>query len=176
MPTKTHAVVEPGVWRIDRTRSTLAFRVRHFGVATVHGHFQSFDGRIESGEDGLHVEGRVDVISVESGNAIRDERLRTEFFDAAAHPAITLRARGAERLRGELEIRGVSRPVELALTVETLDDGSPRLRAVTTLRRSDFGLEWDALRQAGRLLVSDEVWLAADVVLTRARHLSHRRR
>jgi polyisoprenoid-binding protein YceI len=72
-------------------------------------------------------------------------------------------------LRGELTIRGVSRPVELVLTVDELEDGSTRLRADTKLRRSDFGLEWDALRQAGRLLVADELRLTADVVLTPAR-------
>ena len=169
MPTRIETIVEPGVWRIDRSRSTVAFRVRHFGVATVCGHFQSFDGRIEAGADGLRVEGRVDVASVDSGHPVRDERLRAEFFDAARHPAITLRASGVELLRGTLTIHGVSRPVELALTVEALEDGSPRLRAEATLQRSDFGLEWDALRQAGRLLVSDEVRLVADVVLRRAR-------
>ncbi len=169
MSAKTPTVVEPGVWRIDRTRSTVGFRIRHFGVATVRGHFQSFDARIEAGEHGLRVDGHVDVASVDTGNQIRDERRRTEFFDAACHPSIALRASGAECLRGELTIRGVSRPVELVLTVDELEDGSTRLRADTKLRRSDFGLEWDALRQAGRLLVADELRLTADVVLTPAR-------
>jgi polyisoprenoid-binding protein YceI len=73
MSAKTHTVVEPGVWRIDRTRSTVGFRIRHFGVATVRGHFQSFDARIEAGEHGLRVDGHVDVASVDTGNQIRDE-------------------------------------------------------------------------------------------------------
>lgn len=68
---------------------------------------------------------------------------------------------------GELTIRGVSRPVELELTVDADQDELLRLRATGTIRRSDFGLEWEALREAGRLLVADEVRLLADVVLRR---------
>jgi hypothetical protein len=35
MGTTTSTVVEHGLWRIERSRSTIAFRVRHFGVASV---------------------------------------------------------------------------------------------------------------------------------------------
>jgi polyisoprenoid-binding protein YceI len=162
-------VVEPGTWRSDRARSEIGFRVRHFGVATVRGSFQSFDCRLEARDGALRLAGHADVVSVESGNEIRDARLRSEFFDAEHHPRISLCAR-LERRRaiGELTIRGVTRPVELALQTEALDAATLRLRADGRIRRSDFGLEWAALSQAGRLLVADEVRLLADVVVTRA--------
>jgi polyisoprenoid-binding protein YceI len=57
--------------------------------------------------------------------------------------------------------------VKLEMSVESLEDDAVRVRAETRIRRADFGLEWDALRDAGRLLVADEVRLVADVVLTR---------
>ena len=151
----------------DRARSSIAFRVRHLGVATVHGHFDSFAGRLDAGEAGLRVEGHVDAASVATGNRIRDGRLRSEFFDAEHHPAIVLRANGDGQLAGELTIRGVTRPIELATTVEPHADGSLRIRASGRIRRSDFGLEWDALRDAGRRLVADEVRLQADVVFAK---------
>jgi polyisoprenoid-binding protein YceI len=170
MSIQTPPLIENGPWRIDSSRSRVEFRVRHFGVATVRGRFESFSGRVEAGEGGLRVDGRVDVASVETGHGIRDSRLRTEFFDAERHPAIVLHADSSgelPRLRGELTIRGVTRPVELAVSVDARGDVA-RMRAVTTIRRSDFGLEWDALRDAGRVLVADEVRLRADVVLTPA--------
>jgi polyisoprenoid-binding protein YceI len=152
---------------IDRSRSSIAFRVRHFGVATVRGHFGSFAGSLDPDDDGLRIDGQVDVASVETGNAIRDARLRSEFFGAERFPAIALTARAAgdtSRLIGDLTIRGVSRPIEFALRTDVGDDDSVRLRADGSIRRSEFGLEWDALRQAGRVLVSDEVRVRADVV------------
>jgi polyisoprenoid-binding protein YceI len=108
---------------------------------------------------------------VQTGNAIRDQRLRSEFFDNQSHPTISLLAsadQGHRRLFGELTIRGVSRPVELASTADADQDGVVHLRADGRIRRSDFGLEWEALREAGRLLVADEVRLLADVVLRRS--------
>jgi polyisoprenoid-binding protein YceI len=171
MRTKTTNHVEQGVWRLDRSRSTIAFRVRHFGVATVRGHFGSFACRLDADDAGMRIEGHVDVASVDTGNAVRDARLRSEFFDAEGHPAIWLRAGAAEAdgsVKGELTIGGVTRPIELALTIDSGDDGTVRLRGTGRIRRSDFGLEWDALRQAGRLLVSDDVRLVASVVLTRS--------
>ena len=53
------------------------------------------------------------------------------------------------------------------MSVASLEDDAVRVRAETKIRRSEFGLEWDALRDAGRLLVADEVRLVADVVLER---------
>lgn len=160
-----------GIWSVDHSRSKIAFRVRHFGVATVRGRFTSFGGRLEAADGRVSVEGHVDVTSVDTGNEIRDERLRAEFFEAEQHPAITLNAggtNGGQRVRGELTLRGVARPVDLELRVEPGGDGTLRVRAEGRIRRSDFGLEWEALRQAGRLLVADEVKVRADVVLTRS--------
>ncbi|HWK29628.1 MAG TPA: YceI family protein [Solirubrobacter sp.] len=152
-------------WRIDRTRSTVGFRVRHFGVATVRGTFASCSARLECRDGELHVDGQVDVASVATGDEIRDGRLRDEFFHVAEHPSIALRAHGAERLIGDLTIHGVTRRVVLSAEIEPLGDAL-HVHARGTLRRSDFGLEWDALRQAGRLLVADEVKVVADVVFT----------
>jgi polyisoprenoid-binding protein YceI len=152
MGTTTSRLVEHGLWRIERTRSTIAFSIRHFGVATMRGRFASFAGDVRAEEDGLHVEGLVDVASIETGTSVRDARLRSEFFDVERHPTISLRASAApdeRHLRGELTIRGVTRPIALALTGDVADDGTVRLRGKGKLRRSDFGLEWEALREAG---------------------------
>lgn len=126
MSTKYAQAVGPGLWRADRSRSAVGFRVRHFGVAAVRGQFESFACSLLSHADAT-----------------------------------------GRRMLGELTIRGVSRPVELELTVDADQDELLRLRATGTIRRSDFGLEWEALREAGRLLVADEVRLLADVVLRR---------
>lgn len=178
MGVTTTRVLDEGVWQVDRSRSTVGFRVRHFGVAMVAGRFESFAGHLESRDGELHVEGHVRLASVVTGNRIRDARLRSEFFDAERYPVSSLRARGVERggLGGELTIRGVTRPIELRLTVDPEGDDRARVRLEGNIRRSDFGLDWDALREAGRLLVGDEVGLHADGVLTRAAYPVRARR
>lgn len=110
----------------------------------------------------FRIDGHVDVASVQTGNAIRDRRLRSEFFDTESYPSISLQARankGDRRLLGELSIRGVTRTVELGLTVDADPHGALRLRAEGKIQRSDFGLEWEPLCEAGQLLVADEVRL-----------------
>jgi polyisoprenoid-binding protein YceI len=168
-------LLEQGTWRVDRSRSTVVFLIRHMGVATVRGGFSSFHGRVDVTEAGLDVEAIVDVASVESGDDIRDARLRTEFFDAEHFPAMAYRAERAAPMRsggwllgGDLTIRGVTRPVELRATAEGLDDETVRVRADGEIRRTDFGLDWEALRKGGRLLVADRLRLTADVVLIRS--------
>ena len=154
----------------------VGFVIRHFGVATVIGRFESFEGRLEACDGELRVEGHVHPASVVTGNGIRDARLRSEFFDAERYPECVLRAGGSERdrLLGELTIRGVTRPVELWVAVGPEGDDSCVLRVEGSIRRSDFGLDWDALRNARRLLVADEVRMSADIVLTRAESPANR--
>jgi polyisoprenoid-binding protein YceI len=171
-----------GAWRVDSSRSRVGFSIRHMGVATVRGHFSAFAARVRVDDGALSVEGDVDARSVDTGDAIRDGRLRSEFFDVERFPAITFRADGAARapdrrssqLTGLLTIRGVTRPVALRVRAERPAEHAMRLVADGRIRRSDFGLEWDALRQAGRVLVSDHVRLTIDAVLTPSEHRSGR--
>ena len=169
MSASAESVFGEGVWRVDRSRSTIRFDVRHLGVATVHGRFNSCAGRLEARDGELQVDGQVDVASVVTGNRIRDARLRSEFFDAERHPSSSLRASCSAsdgRLAGELTLRGVTRPVELTMTIGPDAAGAVHVRAEGSIRRSDFGLDWGALREADRLLVADGVRITADVVLT----------
>ena len=152
---------------LDRTRSTVGFLIRHLGVATVRGTFGSFDAQVREGPAGLCVHGSLDAASVDTGEPIRDGRLRDEFFDAPEFPVITFEGLASDEsgVIGFLTIRGVTQPVRMELSTEPLDDGSVHLHAEGRIRRSDFGLDWDALRKAGRLLVADNVRLFADVVV-----------
>jgi polyisoprenoid-binding protein YceI len=161
-----------GSWRVDGSRSHVGFTIRHIGVATVRGHFSQFAARIGLDHGTMSVDGDVDVRSVHTGDGIRDGRLRSEFFDAEHFPAITFWAEGPvpdrhpSLLTGGLTIRGVTQPVALRVRGERPDDHTMRLVADGRIRRSDFGLEWDALGPAGRALVADHVRLAIDVVVT----------
>jgi polyisoprenoid-binding protein YceI len=175
MSSRTLNVLEQGTWRVDHSRSSVGFLIRHLGVATVRGRFSSFRGRIDVTEGGLLADTVVQVASVDTGDRVRDQRLRNEFFDAERFPAMTVRVErvggmpgGDWLLRADVTIRGVTRPVELHATVEPLGENTVRVHADGRIRRSDFGLDWAALRNGTRLLVADRVRLTADAVLSRS--------
>lgn len=151
-------------WIVDSPASSVRFRIRHFGVATVEGRFTRFAGSIDRHGAGA----RLDVASIDTGNDIRDRRLCSpEFFDVDRHPTIGFEADGplAAITAGGLTIKEVTRPVVLELAMEGLDGGAVGLRSRASISRKEFGLEWDALWESGRLIVSDRVDLRFDLVL-----------
>jgi polyisoprenoid-binding protein YceI len=195
MTTTTSATVSPAVrdvdgvvlpvaggWTIDPGHADVAFVGRHFGLTRVRGRFTGITGEVTFGErledSGVAVE--IDMRSVSSGDQARDDHLRSsDFFDVAHHPTATFRSTGVDvvgataTMHGELTIKGVTRPITLA--VEFLGHardpwGADRavLSARGTINREDWGLTWNMLLEAGGLLVSKEVKLEIDVELIRS--------
>jgi polyisoprenoid-binding protein YceI len=173
-------LVPPGIWAVDCERSMIGFAVRHLKVTKVRGRFRNVEGVIRcDGSDVLSVRGLIDVASIDTGDARRDARLRSEeFFDVERHPAIVVEAGSSSMSAGEgltvcgtMTIRGVRRP--LALRVEgratpVNGDGELRIRARGAVSRRAFGLDWDSAFVTGGLLIDDRVVLLLDVVVVRA--------
>ncbi|MFE6623937.1 YceI family protein [Streptomyces sp. NPDC057740] len=147
--------VETGTWQLDPAASTVA--VRHktlWGLMTVKGSFAAVTGDGEVRPDGSAV-GTItlDVASLDTGNAKRDEHLRAaDFFDAANHPEITFSARGAElrdgdtvHVVGQLTVRGISRPKTFTARLVGADAESLTLDAEFTVDREQFGMGWNQL-------------------------------
>ena len=58
--------------------TSVDFAVKTFwGLTTVHGRFDRFDGAYEVGPDGTKIELTIDVDSLDTGNAMRDKHLRS---------------------------------------------------------------------------------------------------
>jgi polyisoprenoid-binding protein YceI len=176
MTTATQPLLEHGIWRLDPARSHIGFAIRHLRIATVRGRFGAFSCRIRETGGALRIEGRVEAGSVDTGEPIRDDRLRNGFFQVERFPAIDFGARCTTPAPGKdwvipglLSIRDVTRPVILRAKTEPLDPDTVRVVAEGEIRRSDFGLEWAALREAGKLLVADTVKLQIGAVLARER-------
>jgi polyisoprenoid-binding protein YceI len=149
-PSDSHALVPPGSWRISG-ESRIGFTVRSLG-RPVRGRFRSFRGRLVHGAgDGVMASGSVEVASIDTGNAKRDDHLRSaDFFDAANHPRITFASRRiiAEGhgydIPGMLTMKGVSKDVSLVgrrIAPEPGDQrGTIRIVAEATINRHDFGV------------------------------------
>ena len=171
-----------GVWAIDPGHADVAFIGRHFGLTRVRGRFTGITGEVTFRErlEDTTVTVEIDMASVSSGDRSRDDHLRSaDLFDVEHHPVARFRSTRIEvngssaTMHGELTIKGVTRPVALAVDyLGHARDPWANDRAVfsarTTLNREDWGLTWNMLLEAGGLLVSREIRLELEVELLRA--------
>jgi len=126
----------------------------------------------------------VDVASVDTDAADRDDQLRSEeFFDTGQFPRARFNStsivRSDERFRisGVLELRGVSHPIELEVTTETDDRNGELSRASFdvhgTIDRQAFGLHWNQDLDVGGVVVGDQVQLQVHVEAIRVPEWTH---
>ncbi|MEA2331998.1 MAG: hypothetical protein QOH58_2136 [Thermoleophilaceae bacterium] len=176
--------VPAGTWKVDPTHSSVAFEVKHLMIATVRGHFSEFDGELEAAEDdpaNSRARGSVKVASIDTGNAERDEHLRSpDFFDAERYPEMrfeTTRIQHVEggryRVAGDLTIKDQTREVEVDATVEGAAEdpwGNERVGVSIrgTVNRTEFGLTWQQALASGGLLVGEDVRILIDISAVRA--------
>jgi polyisoprenoid-binding protein YceI len=167
-----------GTYTIDPSHSSVSFSARHLMVSKVRGRFAVKGGQIVISEDpaASSVEAIVDATSVHSGDAARDEHLRSDdFFGTDSFPTIEFRSfqvdnhgEGEFTLVGDLTVRGVTRRVELDgeyLGTQETPFGDTRIgfTAETEVNRKDWGLTWNMAIEVGGVVVSDKVKLTIDV-------------
>ena len=169
-----------GTYAIDPTHSRVGFVVRHAMVTKVRGAFTvngeaHFEGANPAASN---INVTVDVASVDSGNADRDNHLRTsDFFAIEQYPTMTFTSTGVElvsdnevNVTGDLTIKDVTRQVTLPMEFAgqaTDPFGNERVgfEGSTTVNRSDFGLNWNAALEAGGVLVSEKATLEFEISL-----------
>jgi polyisoprenoid-binding protein YceI len=178
----TNEATMTSLWTVDPAHTTVRFSVRHLMITNVHGVFEKVAGtvRYDPREPAAaQIEIAIPAESVHTREPNRDVHLRSaDFFDVAAHPTITFKSTGVRRgetapleITGDLTIRGTTRATTLAVTEVTPEhrdyQGARRIGASATakLRRSDFGMTFNKVLDAGGVGVGDEVSLFVDVSL-----------
>jgi polyisoprenoid-binding protein YceI len=125
-------VADPLSLRIDPARSSLTFTISRPGE-TVEGKAPGFSGEVrvepEHPEQGASVLLRVEAASLDTGNGIRDKKMRKSHLEVATFPQIVFQSTsvsfqdpqgplrpGAERqamVEGRLDLHGVARTVRI---------------------------------------------------------------
>jgi polyisoprenoid-binding protein YceI len=138
----------PTRWTLDPTDTSVEFAVKTFwGLATVHGRFDRFDGFYEIGPDGALIDLTIDAESIDTGNRKRDEHLRSaDFFDVTEHPQVRFTStrvydvgNGILHVVGELEAAGAVVHVEFPALVSDVD-GDVEVEVTTTVDQARFGM------------------------------------
>ncbi len=161
-----------GTYAVDASHTHVGFSVRHAMVSRTKGRFADVAGEIVIAEDPVEssVEVTIGTGSIDTRDERRDEHLRSpDFLDTEAHPTMHYRSRsvrpageGRWIVEGDLSVRGVTRPLALAVAFEggAKDPwGGERIgfTADAELDREDFGLTWNQVLETGGVLVGKKV-------------------
>ena len=180
MPALAHAAA----YELDPAHSEVGFGVRHVGISTVRGNFQTVAGTIEfdpakPANTKINVE--VSTDSLDTRNAKRDTHVKSaDFLDTAKFPKMTFvsksvkaAGKGSYAVVGDLTLHGVTKP----LTLNVTDFAGPGLNpldkknhigasATGTIKRQDFGITWNgggATGLAGEAAIGDDIKLQIDL-------------
>ncbi|HEY7718552.1 MAG TPA: YceI family protein [Pedococcus sp.] len=173
--TATLTELPTGTWAVDAAHTEVGFTARHLMVTKVRGTFTGVEGTVTVAEpfSASSVTATVQMASVETGSADRDAHLKgADFFDVETHPTMTFVSTevGHDTLKGDLTIKGVTRPVVFDLEfggVATDPWGNTKagFEAEAEINRKDWGLEWNVALEGGGVLVSEKVKIRLDVQL-----------
>ena len=154
-------------WRIDPSRTHIAFAIDAIGYPQTHGQFRQFTGRISvdfAHPDKSSVSFHVQSQSVDVGSTSFDDYLRSgAFLNSSRFPSIDFVSTSVAKLNdhtvrvnGELTLLGVTRPLSVDVAVQREGaDGAQKLAflAKTNIDRLEFGMN------SGFPLVSRDVQL-----------------
>ena len=175
----TETLTPVGTWQLDPVHSSITFEVSYL-AGTFKGSFRDVSGTLEAGDAGVTLEGVAKVESVDVKDVNLAGHLQTpDFFDAETYPELRFRAKdvdltgGSATVRGEITIKGVTRPLEADGTVsDQLTDGYGRERVglvlSTTVDRTDFGVSWNMPLPTGKQALANEVVINADLQFVKA--------
>ena len=176
------ATLAAGTWQIDPAHSHVEFAVRHLMISTVKGRFGEVSGTVTvdaANPAASVVDVTINVTSLDTREPQRDTHLRSaDFFDVDRFPALRFTSTGVSgggdelTLTGELTIRDTTRPVTLTVTPEgRVQDpwGNARAgySATAKIKRTDFGLTWNQVLEAGGVVVGEDVKISIDVELVK---------
>jgi polyisoprenoid-binding protein YceI len=170
-------------WAIDAAHSEITFKVKHLMITTVTGHFNKFHLELETENDDFNrakkIEFTADVDSIDTNNEQRNAHLRSaDFFNAAEHQQISFSGthyeanRDKANLQGDLTIAGITKPITLNVDFGGLANdpwGGERAGFTVTgkISRKEFGLTYNAVTEAGGVVVGDEIKINAEIQLVK---------
>ncbi len=170
-------------WISDPAHSEVQFKVKHLVISTVTGNFDAFEAQLETDSEDFvpaNISFEAKTASVNTNNSDRDNHLRSaDFFDVENFPTLNFKSasfsktsESAYELAGELSIKGISRNVLLNVEfggrmTDPYGNEKAGFEISGKINRKDFNLTWNAVTEAGGVVVSDEVRLLINIQLVK---------
>jgi polyisoprenoid-binding protein YceI len=172
-------------YKIDPSHSSANFVVRHMMITNVRGGFSGVEGIIEfdpQNPTDARIEAVMDTSKISTLDENRDAHLKSaDFLDVERFPTVTFKSRkiepaghGESKVSGDLTIHGITREVVLNVEGPTAEGKDPfgnvrvGASATTKIKRSDFGLTWNAALETGGILVGDDLKIELEISAIRA--------
>jgi polyisoprenoid-binding protein YceI len=171
-------------YQIDSAHTHAQFKVRHLMISNVKGDFDKVSGTVILDDDNpsaSSINVIVDVASVSTREPQRDAHLKSaDFFDVEKFPTMTFVSKEVVKsgddsyeVVGELTLHGVTQTIDL-----DVEDVTPEVKdpyglyrrgasAKATILRSNFGLKYNSILEAGGVAIGDEVHITIDTEFTR---------
>ncbi|MEM9681182.1 MAG: YceI family protein, partial [Bacteroidota bacterium] len=155
------------------------FKVKHMMISTVSGHFEDFTAAVESDSEDFNnavFSFSAKVGSISTKNSDRDAHLKSEdFFNVAVYPEMTFTSKSFDgsQITGDLTIKDVTREVILdmdfnGVAVDPYGQTKAGFEVSGSISRRDFGLTWNAVTEAGSVVVGDAIKLAIELQFIKA--------
>ena len=169
-------------YSIDPVHSSVQFRIRHLMIANVRGAFRILNGTVIFDRDDLAGSSVTADIDATSVSTLDNKHLKSkEFFNVDEFPTfhfastrIDWGGNGGLDVRGNITVRGITKPIGLRVEGPTGESKDPwgkiRVGAAgsATLKRSDFGLAWNAALETGGVVLGDDIHVELEIQLVKA--------
>lgn len=169
-------------WKVDPVHSSLKFSIPHMTISEVEGAFKNYNVELtHENEDfsDAKINFSADINSISTENEKRDGHLKSDdFFNAAKFPKMTFTSTSFKKvsdskyeLEGDLTIRDITKRAKLDVThggVLRDKDGKATkagFKVSGAIDRFDYGLKFNALTEAGGLVVGKDVSITAKLEL-----------
>ncbi len=161
-------------YQIDPAHSSAHFSIRHMMISNVRGGFSKVSGTLvydPENPTGASVQATIDATTLNTQDEARDAHVKSaEFLNTDEFPTMTFKSKRVEpsksgelKLIGDLTLRGITKEVELDVEGPTPEGKDPwgNIRtgasATTKIKRSDFGLTWNAALETGGIMLGDDL-------------------
>jgi polyisoprenoid-binding protein YceI len=170
-------------WNFDPAHSSIRFAVDHMVISEVEGQFSTYDGSIITTKEDFSdakINFVIDVNSVDTDNEKRDGHLKSaDFFETEKYPKMTFVSTSVEKiadgkynLKGKLTLHGITKEISLAMTYggsvkDPWGNTKAGLKVTGVINRTDFGLKYNSILEAGSMLIGEEVTITCKVELVK---------
>jgi len=170
-------------WVLDPTHSEIGFKIKHLMITNVSGNFNKFEVLAKTNGDDFsnaQISANIEVDSINTNNAQRDEHLRTaDFFEAEKYPVISFKSNRIQKvddenfnLIGELTIKETTKPVKLVLeyggvTKDPYGNVKAGFSLSGKINRHDFGVSFNAILETGGVALGEDIKINGEIQLVK---------